>query len=102
MQTKVAIGLIVLAVSVALIPSLPYGYYPMMRWFVSASGAWLAVASHRRGLEGWTWCWAVAAGIYNPIVPVHSTREIWSIVNVATVVVAGWYGVKISFRDGRN
>lgn len=95
LQTKLAACLIVVAVSIALIPSLPYGYYTIMRWLVSASCAWLALASHRQRLEGWTWCWVVAAGIYNPIFPVHSTREIWSIVNVATVVVAGWYSVKV-------
>jgi len=99
MRTNFALGLVALAVAVALIPSLPYGYYSVMRWVVSASCAWLALASYRTGHEEWAWCWGVIAGIYNPIFPVHANREIWSAVNVATIVVAAWYGFKSSRSD---
>lgn len=50
MQRGVVLTLVALAVAVALIPSLPYGYYSVMRWFVFASCAWLAVrAGHGYG-----------------------------------------------------
>lgn len=96
MRTNGILWLIVLAVAVALIPTLPYGYYSVMRWLVCASCAWLALRSHRNGQEEWTWGWGVIAGIYNPIFPVHANREIWSIVNVVTIAVATWYGFKVS------
>lgn len=96
MRTNGVLWLVALAVAVALIPSLPYGYYSVMRWFVCASCAWLALASYRHGQEEWAWCWGVIAGIYNPIFPVHANREIWSIVNLMTIAIAGWYGFKMS------
>jgi hypothetical protein len=99
MRTNTVLGLVAVAVAIALIPSMPYGYYSVMRWVVCASCAWLALASYRNGQEEWAWCWGVIAGIYNPIFPVHANREIWSIVNVATIAVAAWYGFKASRSD---
>ena len=102
MRTNVATGLIALAVAIALFPSLPYGYYSVMRWLVSAACAWTALASHRKGMGGWAWCWGALAGIYNPIFPVHANREIWSMVNVATLVVAGSYSFTVSDKRGKQ
>ncbi|WP_425493155.1 DUF6804 family protein [Novilysobacter antarcticus] len=96
MRTHTILWLVIIAVAVALIPSLPYGYYSVMRWVVCASCAWLALTSYRSGREELAWCWGVIAGIYNPIFPVHANREIWSIVNVATIGVAAWYGYKVA------
>jgi hypothetical protein len=98
-----ALYIVAVGVGIALLP-LPYGYYQVMRWVVAASCAWLAVSAHRSGHEGWVWCWAVIAGVYNPIVPVHASRGVWSVVNLATIVIAVWYGVKLTKqnRGARN
>jgi|HigsolmetaAR205D_1030408.scaffolds.fasta_scaffold16465_3 hypothetical protein len=99
MRTKPALWLVAISVAIALVPTLPYGYYSVMRWVVCAACAWLAVSSYRNGREEWAWAWGVVAGIYNPIFPVHANREIWSIVNVVTIAVAAWYGFKVSQSD---
>lgn len=96
MRRYSALGFVILAVAIALVPSLPYGYYGVMRWLVCGACAWLALTSYRNGHEQWAWCWGVLAGIYNPIFPVHATRAIWSLVNVTTIVVAAWYGFKVA------
>ena len=101
MKTNMVLGLVTLFVVIALIPSMPYGYYSVMRWFVCASCAWLALTSYRNGQEEWAWCWGVIAGIYNPIFLVHANREIWSIVNIGTVAVAASYSF-ITSRFGRG
>lgn len=102
MRQNVILGVVVLALGVALIPTMPYGYYPLMRWVVCSSFVWLSYTAHSERREGWTWVWAVFAGIYNPIFPVHSSREIWSIVNVVTIIAALWYGFKSSRFDRGN
>ena len=101
MRTNTALGFVILAVAIALVPSLPYGYYSVMRWLVCGSCAWLALSSYRNGLEEWAWCWGVLAGIYNPIFPVHANRELWSWVNVATIAISTWYGINVS-RSNRG
>jgi len=69
----------------ALIPSNPYGYYSVMRWIVCATFIFLGFKSHEQHRQTWVWVWGVAAGIYNPIFPVHATREFWSLINVVTI-----------------
>lgn len=93
MRRSLVLWIVAGAVGIALIPSLPYGYYTVMRWIVSALCFWLAISAHRASQESWTWAWVVIAGIYNPIFPVHANREVWSVVNVLTIAVAGWFAL---------
>jgi hypothetical protein len=99
MRTNVVLLLVALAVTVALIPSLPYGYYSMMRWPVCGLCAWLALSSYRDEQEAWAWIWGIVAGVYNPIFPVHASRETWSIVNAVTIVIVAFFGFKWSQLD---
>lgn len=94
MQKRVIMALVAIAVAVALIPSLPYGYYSVIRWLVFASCAWLAVDSYCNGSQGWTWIWGVTAGIYNPLFPVHANRAIWSVVNIGVIATVVWCWLK--------
>ena len=78
--------LVVLAlVGLAIIPAMPYGYYGIMRWAVCVAAIYMAIQSHRANPGGWTWVWIFIAGIYNPIVPVHASRGVWTIVNLGTI-----------------
>ena len=61
------------------------GYYRVMRWIVCAAFAYMAVESYSRKQSSWVWVWGVAAGIYNPIIPVEASREVWSVVNLASI-----------------
>jgi hypothetical protein len=90
-QSTKLLWLITTLLVLALIPSMPYGYYPVMRWIVCTACVWLAVSAHKRQQEGWTWCWVALAGIYNPIMPVHASREVWAVVNIVTIVVIAAY-----------
>ena len=94
MTKKTALWIVVAAMVVAIIPTMPYGYYSLMRWVVCPVLAWLAILSYRSGAENWIWVWGILAGIYNPILPVHATREFWTVVNLVTIGLATWYGLK--------
>jgi hypothetical protein len=72
----------------ALYPENPYGYYVLLRWVCFGVFGYLAVEAQRRGLHGWVWVAGITAAMYNPILRVHLTREIWSAVNVATIAIA--------------
>jgi hypothetical protein len=68
----------------ALMPN-PYGYYIILRWLSCAIFAYFALSSFQRKDTAWIWCYGVLAGIYNPIMPTHLGRGIWSLVNIATI-----------------
>jgi len=72
----------------ALNPENPYGYYILLRWVVCGAFSFLAVQAINRGKQGWLYVFGITALIYNPIVRVHLTREIWSVVNVVTIAIA--------------
>lgn len=72
----------------AVLPANPYAYYILLRWVCSPIFAYLAVRAHRNGREGWVWLLGVSAAIYNPLLPVHLTREFWTIVNLITAGLA--------------
>lgn len=72
----------------ALNPDNPYGYYILLRWACCAIFAYLTLQAVTHEQKGWGWILGIIAVVYNPILRVHLTREIWSSVNVATIVVA--------------
>jgi FtsH-binding integral membrane protein len=72
----------------ALNPENPYGYYVLLRFVCCACFAFIAFRYHDAGLSGWVWAFVVAALVYNPFFRVHLSREIWSVANIATVILA--------------
>ena len=72
----------------ALNPENPYGYYILLRWVCCAVFAYLAFQAFAKEKKGWVWVLGVTAAIYNPVIRIHLTREIWSIVNVVTIIIA--------------
>ena len=69
-------------------PGNPYGYYVLLRWVCCGVFIFLATRAAALGVQEWAWTFGIMAGVYNPILRVHLNREIWSVVNVATMIVA--------------
>jgi hypothetical protein len=72
----------------ALNPGNPYGYYILLRWVCCGVFAFLTLQALAHEIYGWTWVLGITALVYNPFFRVHLTREIWSVVNVVTIVIA--------------
>jgi hypothetical protein len=72
----------------ALYPGNPYGYYILLRIVCCPVFAFRAYRSYEARKTGWSWVLGVLAAIYNPFVLVHLTREIWTVINIASIAVA--------------
>ena len=72
----------------ALNPANPYGYYILLRWVCCAAFVYLAIQAWNLEKSGWVWILGVTAAIYNPILRIHSTRELWSVVDLVTIGLA--------------
>jgi len=72
----------------ALYPGNPYGYYTLLRLVCCGIFAYLAVQAIILKMQGWTWVLGITAVVYNPIIPIHLTRGIWSVVNIVTIGIA--------------
>ena len=77
----------------ALLP-FPYGFYVLLRLVVCSAAGLLTYNEYslRGTVSGWTIVLASVMLLFNPIVPVHLTREIWAPINIATglLIVFHW------------
>jgi len=71
----------------ALNPDNPYEYYTLLKWVCCCVFLYLARKAFKQKQEGWIWILIILALFYNPIFPVHLTREIWTIVNIVTIII---------------
>lgn len=74
----------------ALMPFNPYGYYIFLRIVCCGYFGYAAYKAHNAKQEAWAWIWGIMAVVYNPIVRIHLTREIWTVVNLVAVGMIVW------------
>ena len=65
----------------------PYGYYTLLRWVTCASAVYVALVTHESKRFAWVWPFALAAVLFNPLVPVHLSRGVWRPIDVATALL---------------
>ncbi len=68
---------------------LPYGYYVFLRLVVCGATALLTYYDYReRGrVSGWTIAMAGIALLFNPVISVGLTREIWTPINISAALL---------------
>ena len=73
---------------IALNPSNPYGYYTFLRFVCCAVFAYLAFLAFEQKIHLFMWLLVVTAVVYNPIIRIQLTRDIWTIINLITIIIA--------------
>jgi FtsH-binding integral membrane protein len=72
----------------ALYPENPYAYYILLRWVCCGIFFYLSFQALEQEKQNFVWILGITALIYNPIFRVHLNRELWSIINIITIVIA--------------
>jgi hypothetical protein len=82
----------------------PYKYYIMLRWVCCGIFAFLSLKAFKIDRQLWAWILGLTAAVYNPIIPVHLKRELWSLVNVVTIgiAVASVFSLKFERYDAQT
>jgi hypothetical protein len=78
----IASGMLILALS-----GHPYSYYILLRWVVCGTAAYGAFKSVELEKSGWAWILGIIALLFNPIIPVHLSREIWAPIDVMAALI---------------
>jgi len=80
------------------IPDLPYGYYTLLRWVVTASAIFLVYIAYELEKKFWIVPMAIVAILFNPIAPIHLNKETWVIIDfvVAVLFLISIFKIKIS------
>ncbi|MDI9433931.1 MAG: hypothetical protein QM570_19615 [Planctomycetota bacterium] len=55
----------------------PYGYYTVLRFIVCGAGGYTAFVLYGWGRIGLAWLFGFIAVLFNPVVPIHLSRELW-------------------------
>jgi len=64
-----------------------YDYYVLLRWVVCGVGALGAFRAVGFGKRGWAWALGIVALFFNPIIPVHLTRDTWGFIDVGVALL---------------
>lgn len=84
---KIALLVAALMLCVAIIPTLPYGFYALLRLVVCGASAYAAFKLKDSPiLSGNFIPLIIMVVLFNPFVPVHLTRLIWLVVDLAGAV----------------
>ena len=86
---RVATVVVVLAAAGVLVGALgrhPYSYYTVLRWLACSAAV---VLVWRGAVQGVKWAWALVplAVLFNPVAPLHFSRDTWQILDIAAAVV---------------
>ena len=70
---------------------MPYGYYTFVRILVCGCAAFTCYRLVDAGdKSAWPWIWGMVAILFNPIAPIHMTKEVWMAMDAACGVLFGY------------
>ena len=84
----------------------PYGYYQLLRLVVTATAVYVVVLAVKSKQMWAVWTYCLVALTFNPVVPLHLARGVWSVLNVvaALTLLAAVLAVRLPFKraDGAS
>ena len=80
-KTIIVIGITTLLLAV--IPIWPYSFYIMLRLYIFVLALYLAYKAKQSSLTNDIIYLLIIAIIYNPLIPIHLTRAIWTPIDIA-------------------
>ena len=65
----------------------PYGYFQLLRFVVCGVSAYVAFTAYTWEKLWATWVFGVIAVLFNPLTPIHLSREIWQPIDFICAVL---------------
>ncbi len=80
-----------------------YDYFVLLRWVVCATAAFTAYVASEQERIGWVWVFGIVALLFNPIIPVHLSRQTWAPIDIGTaiVMIVSLFSVRENRKDSR-
>jgi MFS superfamily sulfate permease-like transporter len=80
-KKNIALCIAALFLFLALIDGWQYGFFTILRFIVFSATAYVAWIAYENGDEMWTWLFGATAVLFNPFIPIHFSREIWTVID---------------------
>ena len=65
----------------------PYGYFQLLRWITCGSAIFVAFVAYQWQKIWVTYLFGIIAVLFNPIAPIHLTRELWKPIDVICAIL---------------
>jgi len=80
-------SLIAGAILLAALGDWPYGYYIFLRFVVCGVSIYIAIMAYEWKRSWVSWIFGAIAILFNPIIPIHLTREIWQRIDIGCAIL---------------
>ena len=80
----------------------PYGYYTLLRWVVCISALMVVYRASHVDRPWAVWTFGLVALLFNPLVPIYLSREIWAPIDVAVAILFVVAILSVRERDSRK
>jgi hypothetical protein len=70
------------ALLVLALAPMPYGYYTFLRLVVTIVACITAFSFYKEGHVTWAWIFGLVGILFNPLIQVHLSRDIWMILDL--------------------
>lgn len=71
----------------AILPSWPYGYYILLRWFIVISATIVALGFYKSKLTGWALAFGAISVLFNPIFPFYMNKSSWVAIDFVAAIL---------------
>lgn len=79
---------------------MPYGYYMLLRVFITGVVLYCAYDAWKLELEGhYVVGLLLLAALFNPFIPVHFDKMLWSVIDILSALALFWYGKQYEGPD---
>lgn len=66
---------------------LPYAYYQLLRWGITAAAIYMGYKAFEMERIGWAWTMGIVAVVFNPIFPIHLAKETWMVIDLVVATI---------------
>ncbi|MCX5633326.1 MAG: hypothetical protein NTW93_06615 [Phycisphaerae bacterium] len=80
-------SLLVVAMLLLALADLPYGYYQLLRFVVCGVAVYIAYMAYTWQKMWAVWLFAFIAILFNPLVPIHFSRELWQVLDFICAIL---------------
>jgi len=89
LRKKIVVPIIISSILliIAVFPISEYGYYIFLRWVVFLSSVYVAYLFFKIKRTNWEWVIVIIAILFNPIIPVYLSKEIWQVIDIIVAII---------------
>ena len=73
----------------------PYSYFVLLRWVVCIAAIFVTYKASEWNHQWALWSFGFLAILFNPLMPIHLTRELWKPIDIASAVMFAIALVKV-------